>query len=184
MCKVVRLLRIFSADGAPPQRCQRPSTKGQGRPAADIAGYSSVAARTLTGELRIHLAQHAVCVGVASAVSVGTQTAKRRRCRTHRGERSPESSAREKRQAVAREQPIGPPPSRQSPGRRSSARRLLQKMVQHKPSYEAISLAAPSEFDLRCEERLVQFMAEAVPTFSEEEQHQRMHILSTITNIF
>jgi poly(A) polymerase len=57
-------------------------------------------------------------------------------------------------------------------------------MVQHKPSYEAISLAAPSEFDLRCEERLVQFMAEAVPTFSEEEQHQRMHILSTITNIF
>ena len=31
-------------------------------------------------------------------------------------------------------------------------------MVQHKPSYEAISLAAPSEFDLRCEERLVQFM--------------------------
>lgn len=57
-------------------------------------------------------------------------------------------------------------------------------MVQHKPSNEAISVAPPTEFDLLCEERLVQFMAEAVPTFSEEEQLKRMQILSTITNIF
>ena len=124
MCKVVRLLRIFSADCAPPQRCQRPSTKGQGRPAADIAGHSSVAARTLTGELRIHLAQHAVCVGVASAVSVGTQTAKRRRCRTHRGEAG--ENAREKRQAVAREQPsalrLSPEPGQAELGTSTSAK--------------------------------------------------------------
>ena len=107
MCKVVRLLRIFSADGAPPQRCQRPSTKGQGRPAADIAGYSSVAARTLTGELRIHLAQHAVCVGVASAVSVGTQTA--RSGRTSGGAESKRAERQSGETAIAREQPIGPP---------------------------------------------------------------------------
>ncbi|KAL1504417.1 hypothetical protein AB1Y20_010823 [Prymnesium parvum] len=53
-----------------------------------------------------------------------------------------------------------------------------------RPALPPISTEGPSAFDLKCTERLMEFMASASPQESEEEQLKRVHVLSSIDTIF
>ena len=53
-----------------------------------------------------------------------------------------------------------------------------------RPSYDAISSAMPSAFDLACSQRLREFMATASPQLDQQEAAHRMNILAAITTIF